>query len=118
VAATCQLRPFHNFTSNSAKANPEFHLDSGGLVSYDRKIISPHLVQSCIKRGWVLASADYRFLPQVDAGGLMDDVKAAYDFVCHRLMTILGRQGNPRVVVAGASSGRHIRASEMGSRIR
>jgi hypothetical protein len=48
----------------------------------------------------------------------MDDVKAAYDFVCHRLMTILGRQGNPRVVVAGASSGRHIRASEMGSRIR
>lgn len=68
-------------------------------------MLAPHLVQSCIVRGWILVSADYRLLPQVQGEGLLQDVKAAYDFVRQKLMSRIGMRGTPRVVVAGASAG-------------
>lgn len=55
--------------------------------------------QTCVKRKWPLVSASYRLLPQVDAAGLLDDAKAAYEFA--RALGGSDRQ----VIVAGASGG-------------
>ncbi|TVY71506.1 Non-reducing polyketide synthase mapC [Lachnellula suecica] len=84
-----------------------FH--GGGYVGYDREHVPPHIVQSCLTRGWPLVSPDYRKLPQVKGEDILSDAKAAYDFVVERLLGLLtsGASKLPmkNVIVAGASAG-------------
>ncbi len=90
-----------------------FH--AGGLTSFNRKTLSPHLVQSVLRRGWTLVSADYRLLPQASGPDLWDDVKDAYEFVLMRLPNILHNSSASRgpqmarkarrIIIGGASAG-------------
>jgi acetyl esterase/lipase len=61
-----------------------FH--GGGYVGYDREHLPPHIVQSCLLRGWPLISPDYRKLPQVSGKDILSDGKAAYSFVVEKLL--------------------------------
>lgn len=88
-----------------------FH--GGGLVSYDRKSIAPHIVQACLVRGWPLISADYRLLPQATADELLEDVCDAYRFVDKQMWPRLGMKNERpdwgsrgKIIVAGTSAGR------------
>ncbi|CAM1510880.1 Fc.00g083930.m01.CDS01 [Cosmosporella sp. VM-42] len=74
----------------------------GGLVDWGRECIAPWLVQVCYQRKWPLISASYRLMPQVTAGGLCQDARAAYKFAC----TWNVEPGKERrVIVVGASAG-------------
>jgi acetyl esterase/lipase len=97
---------------SSSSTSPVFlFFHAGGLVGWARDCVPPWLVQVCVQRKWLLISASYRFLPQVGAEGLLEDVAAAYEFA-----RALGQKdgegkgeggkGNRRpVIVGGASAG-------------
>jgi len=53
----------------------------------------------CYQKKWPLISADYRFLPQAKAEGLLEDISAAYYFAW------TWRSDSRRVIVGGASAG-------------
>lgn len=83
-----------------------FH--GGGLVSHDRRLLTPHFVQSALIRGWPLVSADYRLFPQATGREVLSDVKDAYAFIREKLPGILNIDSGPmkNVIVTGASAGR------------
>ena len=62
------------------------------------------LNQVCYQRKWPLISADYRLLPQAGSDGLMQDVKAAYEFALNWDVSE-GKQQR-RVMVGGSSAGK------------
>jgi hypothetical protein len=81
-------------------------LHGGGLVGFNRRLLPAHVVQSCLKRGWPLVSADYRLLPQVDDRDVVDDVQDAYEFVREkRAKAITGEEGKIVNVILGGASG-------------
>lgn len=84
-----------------------FH--GGGYVGYDREHLPPHIVQSCLLRGWPLISPDYRKLPQVTGEDILSDAEAAYDYVVENALRILTRgesnQAMKNIIVVGASAG-------------
>lgn len=82
-----------------------FH--GGGVVSHDRRLLYPHIVQSCLKRGWPLVSADYRLFPQADGLDVLEDLKDAYAFVREKLPGVLNIGAGPmtNVIVSGQSAG-------------
>jgi acetyl esterase/lipase len=83
-----------------------FH--GGGIVSHDRRLLPPSVVQSALIRRWPLVSADYRLFPQVTGLEVLDDVKDAYAFVREKLPGILKAGASPmkNVIVSGASAGK------------
>ncbi|TVY52159.1 Non-reducing polyketide synthase mapC [Lachnellula cervina] len=87
-----------------------FH--GGGYVGYDREHLPPHIVQSCLLRGWPLISPDYRKLPQVTGEVILSDAEAAYDYVVENALRILTRgesnQAMKNIIVVGASAGGHM----------
>ncbi|KUJ10806.1 alpha/beta-hydrolase [Mollisia scopiformis] len=86
-----------------------FH--GGGVVSHDRRLLLPHIVQSSLLRGWPLVSADYRLLPQTKGIDILEDIKDAYTFVRTKLFSILHGSSDSNenviknVIVAGCSAG-------------
>jgi len=52
-----------------------FH--GGGVTAWNRLGIPAHVVQSCLKRRWVLVSADYRLLPQATGKEVVEDAKVS-----------------------------------------
>ena len=56
-----------------------FH--GGGLVGCNRLLLPAHVVQSCLKRGWVLVSADFRHLPQVTGEEIVEDAKVRIVYI-------------------------------------
>ncbi|TAQ84247.1 hypothetical protein B7494_g7429 [Chlorociboria aeruginascens] len=109
---------YHNYEQTSSpKDIPPIFLffHSGGLTSYNRRVIFPHMVQACLSRNWVLASADYRLLPQVSGTEIWEDVKDAYKYVVDEVPIILnfprGARGKEdsreakRIIVGGSSAG-------------
>lgn len=82
-----------------------FH--GGGVVSHDRRLLPPHIPQSCLLRGWPLVSADYRLFPQATGLDLLEDVTDAYKFVREKLPEILdiGKGPMKNIIVAGSSAG-------------
>ncbi|KAF7561955.1 hypothetical protein G7046_g2178 [Stylonectria norvegica] len=74
----------------------------GGLVDWGRDCLAPWLVQFCFLRKWTLISASYRLMPQVGAHGLLQDVRAAYEF-SKKWDAPEGRERH--VIVGGASGG-------------
>lgn len=50
-----------------------FH--GGAVVGCNRQWLPAHVVQSCLKRGWVLVSADFRQLPQVTGKEIVKDAQ-------------------------------------------
>ena len=82
-----------------------FH--GGGMVSHDRRLLPPHIPQSCLLRGWPLVSADYRLFPQAHGLEILEDVMDSYAFVREKLPGILniGRGPMKNVIVAGSSAG-------------
>ena len=83
-------------------------LHGGGFVALNRQSVRPHVVQSCLRRGWVLVTADYRLFPQANGQDAVDDVKDAYYFVRNRLVEIVAGSTAtiPNVILAGASAGK------------
>ena len=55
-----------------------FH--GGGIVACNRLLVSAHQVQSCLKRGWVLVSVDFRHLPQVTGKEVVEDAQVCFFF--------------------------------------
>jgi acetyl esterase/lipase len=82
-----------------------FH--GGGIVSHDRRLLPPHIPQSCLLRGWPLVSADYRLFPQANGLEVLEDVTDAYAFVREKLPGIFNIARGPmkNVIVAGSSAG-------------
>jgi acetyl esterase/lipase len=80
----------------------------------NREHLPPHIVQSCFLRNWSLVSTDYRKLPQTKGPDVLEDVKAAYEFVVEKVPEILG--GSRRyenVVVVGQSAGMNIESRKV-----
>jgi acetyl esterase/lipase len=92
-----------------------FH--GGGYVGYDRQHLPPHIVQSCLIRGWPLVSPDYRKLPQVKGEDILSDAKAAYDYVVENLLghLTLGKSTlrMKNIVVVGESAGQWLLRSNI-----
>ena len=76
-------------TRYNSKAPIYLFFHGGGLVGFNRIFISPHIVQLCLVRNWILVSADYRLLPQVTGKEIVEDAKDAYTFVREKLGGIL-----------------------------
>lgn len=65
------------------------------------------MVQQCLLRDWPLISADYRLTPQASSTDILDDARAAYDFVQKEMPGILKRQtGKVDVIIIGPSAGK------------
>jgi acetyl esterase/lipase len=99
---------------NPTPSDPErpvvLFLHGGGFVAFNRQHVPPHVVQSCLIRGWTLVSADYRLLPQVKGADILEDIKDAYNFVREKLPGILaGREGRTgpieNIIIVGQSAG-------------
>jgi len=88
-----------------------FH--GGGFVGFNRRLLPAHVVQSCLRRGWSLVSADYRLLPQVTGYEVVKDARDAYYFVRDKLVGIVtGRSdAQPFVIMGGGSGGKHLTRS-------
>ncbi|KAL3423112.1 hypothetical protein PVAG01_04859 [Phlyctema vagabunda] len=85
-----------------------FH--GGGVVAMDRSLVPRHIVQSCLKRGWPLVSADYEKLPNSTGMDIVRNIKEAYAFVREDLRRILyGEDGLwEEVLVGGISAGAYL----------
>lgn len=102
-----------SITSITVSSPAVLYFHAGGLVSFNRKFISPHFVQACLMRGWPLISADYRLLPQANGQDLLDDATDAYKFMIRKLGEI-AKSNNPstkkfdpwdrKIIVAGSSA--------------
>ncbi|RDW80392.1 hypothetical protein BP5796_05090 [Coleophoma crateriformis] len=102
-------------TTTSKSSLLYFH--AGGLVSYNRKRIYPHIVQACVMRGWPLISVDYRLLPQAKGADVWQDYVDAREFVLNELPRSVKEKYNVEwkgedvardLVVVGASAGSYI----------
>lgn len=88
-------------------------IHGGGFVGFNREHVPPHVVQSCLLRGWPLISADYRLLPQVKGADILEDVKDAYQFVRGKMPAILAGRESVRedegpienIIIVGQSAG-------------
>lgn len=87
-------------------------IHGGGFVGFNRQHLPPHVVQSCLLRGWPLISADYRLLPQVHGRDVFEDLKDAYQFVREKAPAILaGRELSSeeckieKIILVGQSAG-------------
>lgn len=88
------------------------YIHGGGWISGTRKEINMSMLHELLGRGFIVASIDYRLLPEVSINELFDDIRDAESWTRWGLPTAIQELGfittPDKVVVGGGSAGGHL----------
>ncbi|KIW14363.1 hypothetical protein PV08_07145 [Exophiala spinifera] len=65
------------------------------------------LIGSCVSRGWIFVTPDYRLIPETTAHSCLDDAVDAYNWVLTKLGPEIGLDIG-KVIIAGSSAGGYL----------
>ena len=65
------------------------------------------LVSSCVSRGWIFVTPDYRLIPETTAHSCLDDAVDAYNWVLTKMGAEIELDVG-KVVIAGSSAGGYV----------